>query len=102
MLYEHEQGRRHIRAIAEALKPASCGEAAAAQVVADNLRAYAGLLRSHIRKEDSVLFPMAERLLTADDRAHLAAEFDRIEHEETGAGVHEKYHALAHELVGEG
>jgi hypothetical protein len=29
-------------------------------------------------------------------------EFDRIESEEVGAGVHEKYHAMARELAGKG
>ena len=73
--------------------------AAAAAAVADNLAGYAELLRAHIEKENQVLFPFAERTLSADDKVRLAQEFERIEEEETGAGVHEKYHALAHELA---
>jgi hemerythrin-like domain-containing protein len=99
MLHEHEQGRAHARAIAAALPEAAEGDAAAAATVADNLAGYAELLRAHIEKENTVLFPFAERTLSADDKARLAAEFERIEEEETGAGVHEKYHALAHELA---
>jgi len=45
-----------------------------------------------------VLFPLAERSLGAGDKATLADEFERVEREETGEGVHEKYHALAREL----
>jgi len=29
------------------------------------------------------------------------AEFERVEREEIGVGVHEKYHELAHRLAGE-
>jgi hypothetical protein len=41
-------------------------------------------------------------LFTAEDRRALAEAFDRVEAEEMGAGVHEKYHQLAHELAGKG
>jgi hemerythrin-like domain-containing protein len=100
MLAEHEQGRAHARAVAAALPQAAAGDAAAAATVADNLAGYAELLRAHIEKENQVLFPFAERTLSADDKVRLAREFERIEEEETGAGVHEKYHAVAHELAG--
>ena len=60
---------------------------------------YVRLLRAHINKEDNVLYPMGERILTAEDQQWLAKEFDRVEAEEIGAGVHEKYHQMAHELA---
>lgn len=46
-----------------------------------------------------MLYPMAEQILTAEDQQWLAKEFDRVEAEEVGAGVHEKYHQMAHELA---
>lgn len=98
MLAEHEQGRAHVRAIAEALPEAGTGDPFAAFAVAGGLEGYTGLLRAHIEKENKVLFPLAERSLGAEDKAVLASEFERVEREETGKGVHEKYHALAHEL----
>jgi hemerythrin-like domain-containing protein len=58
--------------------------------------------RNHIGKENEVLFPMADGILTSDDQRRLVIEFDRIESEEVGAGVHEKYHAMARELAGKG
>jgi hemerythrin-like domain-containing protein len=42
---------------------------------------------------------MADRILSPDDRADLAKEFARIEAEEIGESVHEKYHRMAHELT---
>ena len=87
-----------MRTISEALPEASTGDPFAALTVTGGLESYAGLLRAHIGKENKVLFPLAERSLGATDKAALAAEFDRVEREETGEGVHEQYHALAHEL----
>ncbi len=99
MLHEHEMGRAHIRAIAEALPSAAAGDAGAVRQIADNLLGWAELLRSHIYKEDNVLYPMAEHVLPPDDMAALADAFERVERDEIGAGVHERYAALARELA---
>jgi hemerythrin-like domain-containing protein len=102
MLQQHESGRQRIRAVDAALPAARQGDADATRLVAENLRAYAVGLRDHIGKENEVLFPMADGILSPDDQGRLAIEFDRIESEEVGAGVHEKYHAMARELAGKG
>lgn len=99
MLSEHAAGRGFVGAIAENLPEAESSEAARA-AVADNLALYAELLRMHIHKENEVLFPLAERVLGEPDVQHLAVDFARLEEEETGAGVHERYHEMAHELAG--
>lgn len=100
MLYEHNEGRQRVKAVAEALPNAASGEASAIAAVASNLSAYVQLLRAHIGKEDNILYPMADRVFTPEDQQALAEEFDRVEAEEMGAGVHERYHQLAHELAG--
>jgi hemerythrin-like domain-containing protein len=56
------------------------------------------LLRSHIAKENQVLFPMADRALSAEDQRELAHAFERFEAQETGAGVHERMVELLQEL----
>jgi hemerythrin-like domain-containing protein len=98
MLSEHEAGRAATRAVADNL-PAVDADAEARRVVAENLGLYAQLLRLHINKENMVLFPLADRVLGAEDRQRLVAGFERVETEETGPGVHERYHELAHELA---
>lgn len=100
MLHEHDQGRACIQAILKALPSQGEPDEAAAAVIADNLSRYASLLRSHIDKENNVLYPMADRLLSEADQEALAGAFDRVEAEEIGEGVHEKYHQWVHELAG--
>jgi hemerythrin-like domain-containing protein len=41
---------------------------------------------------------MADQVIPAGKQPQVADDFERIEHEETGAGVHEKYLALAEAL----
>ena len=101
MLQEHEGGRERIRRLEVALDAVEKGDGGAGPAAAENLSAYAALLRSHIAKENNVLFPLAERLLSDDDRRELGAAFDRIEEEETGAGEHERFARIAEALGGE-
>ena len=99
MLREHEENRKNVAAMAGALPKAAAGEKSSVAAVRDNLSAYAGRLRAHIAKEDDVLYPMADRLFSGDDQRRLAEAFEKVEKEEVGEGVHEKYHRLAEELA---
>ncbi len=98
MRAEHEQARAYTRGMREAAARFQAGEQEALPELIQNARAYVALLRDHIAKEDNVLFPMAEGLIPEPEQSKLVAEFARIEHEETGEGVHEKYLALAERL----
>lgn len=99
MLREHELGRGHVRAMTEALPKASAGDAQAIGAFAEHARSYTHLLREHIRKEDSVLYPMAEQMLGAEEDRQLVAAFEMIERDEMVEGAHERYHQWAHELA---
>ncbi|MCJ7750171.1 MAG: hemerythrin domain-containing protein [Armatimonadetes bacterium] len=97
MLHEHEQGRHHLETMARVSPGASRGDTEALLVFAEHARSYARLLRQHIGKEDKILYPMAEQVLTAEDDERLMEAFEAIEREEMGEGAHEKYHRWAHE-----
>ena len=99
MLSEHMGGRNTVKAISEALEREKQGDPSAAAAVAANLAILDEHLRGHIDKENEVLFPMADKVLTAEDQQVLVAAFEKHEAEEIGVGVHEKYHQLAHELA---
>ena len=99
MLSEHEQGRAHIRAMAEAIEGAAAGESEAVAQFINHAQGYVGLLREHIEKEDHCLFTMANQALTEDDQQRLLAAFENVEHEHMGLGTHEKFLNLADELA---
>jgi hemerythrin-like domain-containing protein len=100
MLREHEENRKNVAAVAEALPKAVAGKESAVAAGRDNLAAYSNRLRAHIDKEDNVLYPMADRMFSPEDQKRLAEAFDKVEKEEMGEGVHKKYHELARELEG--
>lgn len=98
MLTEHEQGRTFTRGMRAAAERLAAGDASAARDVVANAHGYAALLRQHIQKEDGILFPLADQVIPAGQHADVIEGFEHVEHEETGAGVHEKYLALAEAL----
>lgn len=63
MHIEHEQGRAHVGAMDAALRQIQAGAMEQVPTLAQHARAYAELLRQHIEKEDTILYPLAERVL---------------------------------------
>lgn len=94
MLHEHDQGREYVAAIDGAIDAYEAGDASASHTIAENARGYVELLREHIVKEEQVLFPMADRVLSPDDQRELEEQFEKVETEVMGPGVHERYHSL--------
>jgi hemerythrin-like domain-containing protein len=95
MLAEHEQGRLFTRELQDASQKWEVGDQSAQGAVVQNALGYVALLRQHIYKEDNILFPMADRRIPPDRQEQVAADFARIQQEEIGSGIQEKYQALA-------
>ncbi|HNT13113.1 MAG TPA: hemerythrin domain-containing protein [Spirochaetota bacterium] len=98
MLQEHAMGREFVKNMATARDGISRGSDAAGNDFTQNARGYVELLTNHIHKENNILFVMAEQRLTPDEVKRVGREFELIEREEIGEGVHERYHSLLHEL----
>jgi hemerythrin-like domain-containing protein len=98
MASEHEAGRALVERMAEALAAAREQQPGAA----DRFRAagteYVALLRDHIGKENDVLFPMGDGMLSDTQQTALVAGLERFEHADVGAGTHERYLDLARGL----
>jgi hemerythrin-like domain-containing protein len=98
MMGEHEEGRRILAAMEQALtEPVDQADAAAR--FARDARAYIQLLRNHIAKEDHCLFAMADVALTPVEQQELVEEFETIEHDDVAPGDHEKFLRLANDLA---
>lgn len=90
MLREHEDGRAHVRKMADLSHKKMTDKTREGLVKA--ARAYVELLTQHIQKEDSILYPMAEQMMSEVDMKELEKAFAEVEEKIMGPGVHEKYH----------
>ena len=98
MLIEHEQGRSHIKGMSEAFDKFKKGDRKASVKIAENSESYIAILTQHIAKEEKILFPMADKVLSKVTQDKLNEEFEKLEVERIGIGKHEEFHKLLHQL----
>lgn len=78
---EHAELHRALESMQDAVSAARMAAPRAAAAFHRTAEAAIELLRSHVLKEDAVLFPLADSLLNDDDRAALLEAFQHAEAE---------------------
>jgi len=99
MYHEHQQGRARVaalRGIAEADGPLGAVDV---QIAVESASSFIELLRAHIQKEDGILYPMAERLLTGPELDALETAFESFERSLRADGSLDRFRALADSLT---
>ena len=95
MMREHEDGRAHVKKLRSLIK--SSPSRKNSDGISKTVQAYVDLLAMHIRKENGVLFPLADLVMTPEDQKELETSFEEVEEKVMGPGVHEKYHHMIEE-----
>jgi hemerythrin-like domain-containing protein len=95
--YSHDRGRSLINEIVRSLDGYSRGQEAQTLTILESLAAYISLLRQHIRREDRVFFPMAEKEISEKEHSELLKEFGK-EDEKSGGKALEKNRTLLLEM----
>lgn len=98
LLLEHRKGRDLIRGMNDALPGVQRGDRQAIARFVRNAREYGEMLLTHIDKEDDILYPMADALLSEDKDRELTKDFERVEEERVGQGKHEEFHRMMDRL----
>jgi hemerythrin-like domain-containing protein len=97
LLHEHQLGRALVTGLAEAAEAYARGEASAQEALQKSLRGLVDLYPSHIWKEDYLLFPMTNKVLSPEDQKDLREKFEMVE-EAIGRDVHDRLDRLAEEI----
>lgn len=72
MLFEHEEGRKFVKGMQAALANKNKEE------LVRNAKSYVNLIKEHIFKEDSILYPLAEETLSEEAEKAMLAEFEKV------------------------
>ena len=99
MLHEHTQGRARVAVLRQVGQGEGSVEAAEARSALDAANAFIPLLRQHIIKEDRILYPMAQRVLTAPELDQMETAFEDFEKRLDAEGAGERLRALADRLT---
>jgi len=96
MLDEHDQGRAHIKGMVTAIGEIADRPDQGTAGILEHGRAYVELLKGHIRKENEILFPMADRVIGPEKMQDLTRAFDGVETEM--GDTHQRYASLADDI----
>lgn len=99
MLYEHEQCRKHVRSIKDALADADSGNSDAVKIILDQGQQFLDLLRAHIGKENNVLFDMADNIVQGEDLSNLANEYAQAESESEYLQTFDRCSSISKQLM---
>lgn len=97
-LLEHVEGRGYVKGMSEAFDKLKNGDRQASTKIVENGKKYIELLIKHIDKENTILFSLANKVLSQAKQAELEEEFEKLEVERIGVGKHEEFHGLLHQL----
>jgi len=98
MLGEHGQARELVGRIDAAAAAYAGGDAGALAPLKQAFGAYAALCKQHFWKENDILYPLANRVLSPEDAAEVLDEIDEVE-QEAGPGARDRYWKMAEEIV---
>jgi DUF438 domain-containing protein len=98
MLAEHAQARELVDRIDAAARGYVDGDRGRLGELKAAFAAYAALNKPHYWKENDILYPLANRVLSPEDGAELVDEIEEIE-QELGPSTRERYWKLAEEIV---
>jgi len=98
MVREHEIGRGFIKELSNAINDYKRGKMDVILNIVGIAKSYIELLAQHIEKEDNILFPIADNILTQEVQEKLLEEFEKTESEQISANKHEELLQLLNRL----
>ncbi len=98
LMHEHVMGRALVQGLANAAEAWQTRDLSAREDLIRNLRGIAALYPNHIWKEDYLLFPMSNKVLSEEDQQQLALKFAGVE-EAVGREVHHRLEQLGEQLA---
>ena len=94
MLYEHVLAHNYLKDISSCIMNCKIGNSFSQELLAESMMKYVVLLRGHIKKEENIIFPMADKVLNKHQQDEVYAIFEKIEEKIVEHDFHEHYHRL--------
>jgi len=95
---EHGMGRSLVKGLAETAESYQKGDPSAKNALISNLRGIRDLYPNHIWKEDYLLFPMSNKVLSTEDQQSLCRDFEKVD-EAVGRDVQHRLEQLSEQLA---
>jgi len=98
MLYEHALARNFLKDINNCVVNCKIGNSFSQELLAESMMKYVFLIKNHIKKEEKIIFPMANKVLTEEEQEEINKQFEKIEQSIIHHDMREHYHRLLDKL----
>lgn len=98
MLQEHERARQILSRLVPLGSAFAAGDKAKLRDLSDAFGEYATLCKDHFWKENDILYPLAQRMLSDADAAEIVQGIEAVE-ASLGAGTRARYYGIAEQIV---
>ena len=99
MLHEHDLGRSLVGVLDGLAQQSTTWSEEDRDTLAHKAREFSALLRQHIRKEDQILYPMADARLPEPVKEEMFRRFQAFEEQQTSSGEQQRLRALGDALI---
>ncbi len=99
MLHEHDLGRSLVRVLDGLARQSATWTKEDRDTLGQTVREFSDLLRQHIRKEDQILYPMADARLPEPVKEEMFRQFQAFEEQQTRSGEQQRLRALGDALI---
>jgi hemerythrin-like domain-containing protein len=99
MLHEHESFRRLTAMLSELATVEGAWTGEQKRTIVSAIGEYSGTLRMHIQKEDQILYPMAERMLSPERMQDVTERCRAVDAADEAAGRAERWLSVAERLI---
>jgi hemerythrin-like domain-containing protein len=97
LVAEHQKGRALVTELAAATETYRTDNTLARKSLLESLQGLMNLYPNHIWKEEYLLFPMTNKILSSQEQKELREKFETVE-KEIGRDVHRRFEQLADKL----
>jgi hemerythrin-like domain-containing protein len=99
MLYEHVLARNYLKDISSCVINCKIGNSFSQELLAESMMKYVVLLTGHIKKEENIIFPLADKVLNEAQQKEVYFQFEKIEMKIVEHDFHDHYHRLLNKLI---
>lgn len=99
LLAENDQARWLVHILTKMARGPEMWTPRDVRRIGDVVRTYAALMREHIRKEESMLFPLIGSRSSCQTRFEISRRVERLDDLKTDVGAQQRLHDLAESLI---
>jgi len=96
--YEHTLAKRYLKDISSCVVNCKIGNDFSGELLADSLTNYVVVIKNHIQREEEIIFPIANEVLSSEKQNEITQRFEDIEQKNISHGFFDHFNKLLKKL----